>query len=271
MLAQLLPAQALLLVGLHAQELFLIVPFVKRARLVETLVTLQADEIGVENFGEHLGDFGLAGAGGTFYEQRLFERKRQEDRGLDALVGDIAGAREAVGDLFVGDVHALQRAVELWGAAALEENPRAMLEAVALVARSGAQLFGVGRELDAQALEVNAGARGLHVVEADHRLRHQVDRRLAAAALEAQMERRGNLIEGDDERLQVGVVAGRARGRLEHLGRVEIRAAIECGDGVVERCRLGIVTHGNLDSYNCSFSSTARYSASPSAWALRAP
>ncbi len=66
---------------------------------------MQADEFGVEDFREHLGDFGLAGAGGTFYQQRLFEREREKDRGLDALVGDVEGALEAVGDLLVGDVH----------------------------------------------------------------------------------------------------------------------------------------------------------------------
>ena len=76
MLAQFFPSQALLLVGLHPQKLLLIIPFVERARLVESLVTLQPDELGVENFREHLGDFGLARAGGTFNQQRLFERER---------------------------------------------------------------------------------------------------------------------------------------------------------------------------------------------------
>src|ERR1700723_3475577 len=105
MLAQLLPSQALLLVGLHAQELFLIVPFVERARLIESFVTLQADQFGVENFREHLGDFGLAGAGGTLYQQRLFERECEKDRRLDALVGDVESALEAFGDLLVRNVH----------------------------------------------------------------------------------------------------------------------------------------------------------------------
>ena len=92
MIAQLLPVQALVLVGLHPQQLLLIVPFVERARLVEAFVALEADQIGVEDFGEDLGDFGLACAGGTFDEQRLFEREGEEDRGLDAIVGDVFGA-----------------------------------------------------------------------------------------------------------------------------------------------------------------------------------
>ncbi len=105
MLAEFLPSQALLLVGLHAQELFLIIPFVERARLVESFVTLQPDQFAVQNFRQHLGNFGLARAGGTFYQQRLFEREREKDRGLDALVGDVVCALEAIGDLLVRDVH----------------------------------------------------------------------------------------------------------------------------------------------------------------------
>src|SRR5208283_2380876 len=86
-------------------KLFLIVPFVERARLVESLVTLEPDELGVEDFRQHLGDFGLARAGGTLDQERFFERERQKDRRLDALVGDVAGALEAVGDLFARQHH----------------------------------------------------------------------------------------------------------------------------------------------------------------------
>src|SRR5712675_2907692 len=45
MLAQFLPTEPLLLVSLHPEQLFLIVPFVKRARLVEPFVTLQPDKL----------------------------------------------------------------------------------------------------------------------------------------------------------------------------------------------------------------------------------
>ena len=90
MLGDLFPAQPLMLIGLQAQELLLIIPFVERARFVETLVTLQPDKFGAEHLGQHLGDLGLARAGRTFDQQRLFEREREKDRGLDALVGDVA-------------------------------------------------------------------------------------------------------------------------------------------------------------------------------------
>src|ERR1019366_10418893 len=116
-------------------------------------------------------------AGGTLYQERLLARERQEDRRLDALVGDVAGALEAVGDLFAREHHlkfpstprplrvgapAARRceaptsclrlpsaAIDLRGAAALQKDPRAMLEPVALVARRRTHLFGVGRQLDA--------------------------------------------------------------------------------------------------------------------------
>src|SRR5208282_5968269 len=60
-------------------------------------------------------------------------------------------------------------AIDLRGAAALQKNPRAMLEPVALVARTRTHLFGAGRQLHAQALDVNSAARGLQVVEREHR------------------------------------------------------------------------------------------------------
>src|SRR3984957_18361555 len=89
--------------------MLLIIPFVERARLVESLVTLQPDELGVQNFREHLGHFGLARAGGTFYQQRLFERECEKDRGLDAFVGDVMRTLEALGDLLVRHVHETYR------------------------------------------------------------------------------------------------------------------------------------------------------------------
>src|SRR5258708_17522060 len=105
MLAYLLPAESLLLVGLHPEQLFLIVPFVERARLVETLVTLQPNEISVENFGQHLRDLGLARPRGTLDKQRLLQRERKKDRRLDALVGDVASALQPVRNLFMRKVH----------------------------------------------------------------------------------------------------------------------------------------------------------------------
>ena len=59
----------------------------------------------MENFGKHLRDFGLARSGRTLDQQWLVERQREKDRGLDAFVGDIAGAAQTFGDKFSGDIH----------------------------------------------------------------------------------------------------------------------------------------------------------------------
>ena len=81
-----------MLVGLQAQQLLLIVPFVKRARLVEALVALKANQLGLHHLGEDLGDFGFARTSGTFDEQRLFQREREKNRGLNPFVGDVVRA-----------------------------------------------------------------------------------------------------------------------------------------------------------------------------------
>jgi hypothetical protein len=59
----------------------------------------------MENFGKHLGDFGLARSRRTLDKQGLVERQREKDRGLDAFVGDIAGAALTFGNKFSSDVH----------------------------------------------------------------------------------------------------------------------------------------------------------------------
>ena len=105
MLGDVFPAQSLMLIGLETQELLLIVPLVERARFVESLVALQTDKFGAEHLGQHLRHFGLARAGRPFDEQRLVEREREKDRGLDALVGDIARAPQTVANEFGRDVH----------------------------------------------------------------------------------------------------------------------------------------------------------------------
>jgi hypothetical protein len=54
------------LASLDGEKLALIVPFVERGVLIETLVALQADQFGLVHGGERLGDFGLADAGLAF-------------------------------------------------------------------------------------------------------------------------------------------------------------------------------------------------------------
>ena len=66
---------------------------------------MQANQLGREHLGEDLGDLGLARAGRSFDQERLVEREREEDRGLDALVGDVAGGAQALAHEFGRDVH----------------------------------------------------------------------------------------------------------------------------------------------------------------------
>ena len=94
-----------MLIRLETQKLLLVVPFVERARLVESLVTLQPDKLRTEHVGQHLGHFGLARTRRPFNEQRLVERECEKNRGLDALVGDVACAPQAFADEFGDDVH----------------------------------------------------------------------------------------------------------------------------------------------------------------------
>ena len=77
-----------------------IVPLVERGVLVEALVALQADQLGVVHGGERLGHLGLADAGLAFEQQRPLEELHQPQRGRDVAVGDVAGGGEAVGDGF---------------------------------------------------------------------------------------------------------------------------------------------------------------------------
>src|SRR5581483_4548414 len=92
------PAPALGAVGLDAKELLLVVPLVERARLVEALVALEADELRAEHLGEDLPELGLAGAGGSLGEERLLELQREEERRLDARDRHVARRAEAVAD-----------------------------------------------------------------------------------------------------------------------------------------------------------------------------
>src|SRR5439155_6639753 len=101
MLGDVLPAMAFVLVGLQAQKLLLIVPFVKRACFVEALVTLKTDQISMQNFAEHLRDLGLARASRALDQQWLFECESKEDRGFDAFIRDVTRAPEASADGFL--------------------------------------------------------------------------------------------------------------------------------------------------------------------------
>src|SRR5215472_1658135 len=66
-----------------------IVPLVSGEIDVQSLITLQADELGAESLGQYLGDLGLAGAGLTLEEQRSRELQCEKHRGRELTVGDV--------------------------------------------------------------------------------------------------------------------------------------------------------------------------------------
>ncbi len=105
MLAQFLPAKPLLLVSLHPEQLFLIVPFVKRARLVEPFVTLQPNKLSAQNFGENFRNLSLPRARWTLDQQRLFKRQRKKNRRLNALISNVLSTPQPVGNLFMRKLH----------------------------------------------------------------------------------------------------------------------------------------------------------------------
>ena len=99
------PVPALAAIGLDPEQLLLVVPLEQRARLVEALVALQAQQVGPEHAGEHLAELGLARSGRALGEQRLLQRERQEERRLDARRGDVARVAQSLPHLLEGERH----------------------------------------------------------------------------------------------------------------------------------------------------------------------
>jgi hypothetical protein len=71
-----------------------VVPFVHRARDIETLVALQANQLSPERLGKNLCDFGLADAGLALEEERPCQVECQEQDGGERSVGDVIGTAE---------------------------------------------------------------------------------------------------------------------------------------------------------------------------------
>ena len=87
-----------------------VLPLVERLRLVEPLVALQADELVAERAGDHLGELGLADAGGSFDQHRLLQRRREVDDGRDGAVADVLLLAEALDHL----VDAREARIRVW-------------------------------------------------------------------------------------------------------------------------------------------------------------
>ncbi len=87
------------------QELFLVVPLVDGATGIQAFVALQADQVGVEDLGHHLGDLGLTDPGGTFDEEWAEESLGQMDPGSDRAFRDVTAGLEGLLDADDVDVH----------------------------------------------------------------------------------------------------------------------------------------------------------------------
>ena len=111
MARHLLPGATLGPVRLDAEELLLVVPLEEGARLVESLVALQADELGVEHLREHLPELGLSRPGRSLGKERLLEREGEEECRLHAARGDVARGTQPLADLLEGDLHPAPRSL----------------------------------------------------------------------------------------------------------------------------------------------------------------
>ena len=87
------------LAELDVQELLLVVPLVERGGGVESLVALQADEIGLQHPGHDLRDLRLAHAGVAFDEEGLSQTHGQVDRRRHRGVSDVLGRFHQILDL----------------------------------------------------------------------------------------------------------------------------------------------------------------------------
>ncbi len=94
------------LARLDGEKLALIVPLVERGVLVEALVALQADQLGLVDLRQRLGDLRLADPRLALDEQRPVQEIHQPQRSRQIAVGDVADLGEAIGDLFAGQGHA---------------------------------------------------------------------------------------------------------------------------------------------------------------------
>ena len=103
----------LALARLDGEKLALVVPLVERGVLVEPLVALEADQLGLVDGGERLCHLGLADARLAFEKERALEEIHQPQRGRKIAVGDVADFTEAGCDLFAG--HGFRPAARIAG------------------------------------------------------------------------------------------------------------------------------------------------------------
>ncbi len=71
------------------EQLAGIVPLVQRVADLEPFIALEANEIAVKNSRDRRCERGFADARLAFDEQRTLQAEREEERGREALVGDV--------------------------------------------------------------------------------------------------------------------------------------------------------------------------------------
>ena len=76
-----------------------IVPLVDGVGEVDALVTLKSDQARPEHLGHHFGGLSLADSGLSFYEERLLELEREEDRRRQTAIADVSALAEASLDI----------------------------------------------------------------------------------------------------------------------------------------------------------------------------
>ena len=87
------------------QQLAGVVPLVDGLAGVDALVALQPHELAARPAGQHLGHLGLADAGLALEQQRALQAQGEEDRGGQALVGEVVVLGERGADVVDGLHH----------------------------------------------------------------------------------------------------------------------------------------------------------------------
>ena len=80
------------------QQLARVVPVVQRVMEVDALVALEADQPRALRSGKRARHLGLADPGLALEQERLLERRGQEDGGAQGLVGEVALRAQGLAD-----------------------------------------------------------------------------------------------------------------------------------------------------------------------------
>ena len=84
---------------LDREQLALVIPLVKRSRLIEPFIALQADQFGGVHGGKRLGHLGLADTRFTFQQKRAPQQLHQRDRRRQFAIGNISCCAKRLRDL----------------------------------------------------------------------------------------------------------------------------------------------------------------------------